>query len=317
MKGLVERMEKDKSVGGAEVRGGPEGVVSTGNEDRWGREPERGSAQGSTRGGRPTGGFAGTRGSYAEATSRGEPERGSHGDYHFGGGLGLTDQQIKEGEDQLKRDEERRAKQIMLHAETVNGQKGLAGLTSQQLIEKAFLAMNEITGEGIMAGRPEKIEFVNAVVQRKGGVLFELGTKEERDWLVRPDVCEKFTEGFGCPVRYRARKYPALVEFVPVEANINRKETLEAIESSNGLEKGSIVSAKWIRDPSRRDADQRHAHLIVNCKSKEDANDWIRHSRVIEGKTVSSTKLLPEPLRCYKCQRDGHLAKQCTVRDRV
>ncbi|KAF8596971.1 hypothetical protein BDV93DRAFT_403042, partial [Ceratobasidium sp. AG-I] len=146
---------------------------------------------------------------------------------------------------------------------------------------------------------------------RQGGVLYELKTKEARDWLVRPDVCKKFTESFGCTLRYRPRKFPILVEFVPVEFNINKEDAIDTLVRTNELPEGSITALKWVRDPKRHDAEQRHAHLIVYCSTKEVANNWILYMGTIEGKEVGSTKLLPEPMRCYNCQLDGHLAKQC------
>jgi hypothetical protein len=227
--------------------------------------------------------------------------------------VGLTDQERLLGEDRLRRGKEKCAQQLMLDAEAINGEGGLMGLTLEALIERANQALKSMTGTEGQAGRPEKVEFISMVVQRKGGILLELGMKEEREWLVHPDICASFTENFGGAVKYRARKYPVLVKCIPIGINIGLKTTLEEIKTSNRLEKDSIVGAKWICNPSRGETDQCHTHLIVYCKSKEDANDWICNTHYIEGKSVASTKLLPVLMRCYNCQLDGHLAKQCIM----
>ena len=199
----------------------------------------------------------------------------------------------------------------MLDAGDVDGQKSLKGLSESVLLEKAKASIKGIIVEQLTAGKPESVEVMSAALQRQGGVLFTLDSREAKDWLVRPDVMTAFTHGFGLAVSYAPRKFPVLVEFVPVGLDISKKDNFADIETANGLQKGSIVGARWIRDPRKRNPAQRHAHLVVNCKTKEIANEWIANPKVLAGKEVESAKYIREPLRCHNCQLDGHMAARC------
>ncbi|KAG9097828.1 hypothetical protein FRC06_007133 [Ceratobasidium sp. 370] len=86
-----------------------------------------------------------------------------------------------------------------------------------------------VAGQSGLKGQNEKellekarkaLEVINEVENNRG-VLYELNSKEARE------------------------KFPVLVERVPIEADINKKETIEKFEEDNGLEKGGIISAKW------------------------------------------------------------------------
>jgi hypothetical protein len=120
-----------------------------------------------------------------------------------------------------------------------------------------------------------------------------------------------FTQGFGPAVTYAPQKFPVLVEFVPVSLDITRKDTFTDIEIANNLLKGSILGARWICEPKKRDPAQRHAHLVVKCSSKDTANEWIANPKILASKEVESAKYIHEPLQCHNCQLDGHTATQC------
>lgn len=230
-----------------------------------------------------------------------------------GGAFRLVVGHEGEGVDRLKRTEEKRARQLMLDAGSVNGKEGLQGPKPEELMEKAFKAVNKVVNPGLLEGRPEMVEFTGATLQWQGGVLFERKTKEAREWLVCPDVCEKFIDRFGWGAQLRHWMFPVLVKFVPVEFSTSREDAIKVLEETNNLLEGSIMSLKWVWDPKRCEPEQRYTHLIVYCNSKETANNWIFNSRVIEGNMVLSIKLLPEPMRSYNCQLDSHQAKAMSL----
>ncbi|QRV82279.1 Reverse transcriptase from transposon X-element protein [Ceratobasidium sp. AG-Ba] len=256
--------------------------------------------------GRPTSGG----GSYAAALSRGAvwPPPGQ-----TPLGSSLWEKQIQEGAERLRRGEEKRERQLMIDPEVVSGQRGLHNMTEQDLLEQARKAAEKIDGVQLLQGKPEQLRFVSVAKQANGGLLYELNSVEARRWLVRPDVCNRFTDGFGCAVQIRERKFPILVQHVPISLDVAKKATVDNLEETNNLPKGSILSLRWIRDPSKREPEQRHAHLIIHCTTKEIANIWIAKRMILEGKECSTVKLLSTPLRCYNCQLPGHQARNCTA----
>ncbi|KAF8597947.1 hypothetical protein BDV93DRAFT_422304, partial [Ceratobasidium sp. AG-I] len=150
---------------------------------------------------------------------------------------------------------------------------------------------------------------------KQGGLLLEMNGVVQKDWLTRPDVCAAFIDNLDFSATYRPRKYPIIAEMVPIEFNINGEGALETIEEINGLAKGDIMGLRWIRHPDRRDANQRHAHLVVNCRTKQVANKWIRGQMAIGGVNVYSSKMIADPFRCFKCQQVGHRADVCKKED--
>ncbi|QRV81841.1 RNA-directed DNA polymerase from mobile element jockey [Ceratobasidium sp. AG-Ba] len=275
----------------------------------WGAEPEGEASWDSL----ATGAQGGPRnggGSYAEALSRGAvwPPPGQ-----IPLGSSLSEKQIQEGVERLRRGEERRDRQLMIDPEVVAGQRALQNITERDLLEQARKAVENIREADLLRGKPETVQFNSVTKQANGGLLYEINSVEARRWLVRPDVCNRFTDGFGCAVQIRERKFPVLVQHVPISLDVSKKATVEALEESNNLPKGSILSLRWIRDPSRREPEQRNAHLIIHCSTKETANLWIGNRMALEGKDCSSVKLLSTPLRCYNCQLPGHQARGCTA----
>ncbi|KAF8594408.1 hypothetical protein BDV93DRAFT_409404, partial [Ceratobasidium sp. AG-I] len=50
---------------------------------------------------------------------------------------------------------------------------------------------------------------------------------------------------------------------------------------------------------------------VVNCRTKQVANMWIRGCMTMAGVKVYSTKMIADPFRCFKCQEPGHRADKC------
>ncbi|KAJ6596044.1 hypothetical protein B0H10DRAFT_1828590 [Mycena sp. CBHHK59/15] len=112
---------------------------------------------------------------------------------------------------------------------------------------------------------------------------------------------------------YRPRSYSVIVEFVPVTFDPKLGRAFESIEDANGLERGVLMQARFIKPLARRSPGQRSAHTIFGFKNAAAANHVIRHSLFIDGKRVPVRKLISEPIRCLKCQVVGtnHNAASC------
>ncbi|QRV80506.1 Reverse transcriptase from transposon X-element protein [Ceratobasidium sp. AG-Ba] len=320
MKGTLRRLEQERGKWtelrseGAFARSKEPPAPMMTNTDQtlssgWGAQPE-GEVGWDTVETGGQGGTGGRDGSYAAAAARGAVWP-PPGEPFFGSSL--SEKQIQEGAERLKRGEEKREKQLMIDPEVVSGQRGLQNITEQDLLGQAAKAVERIVEAELLKGKPEQVRFVSVARQANGGLLYELNSVEARRWLVRPDVCNRFTDGFGCAVQIRERKFPVLVQHVPISLDVTKKATVDNLEEANKLPKGSILSLRWIRDPSKREPEQRHAHLIIHCSTKETANYWIANRMTLEGKECSTVKLLSTPLRCYNCQLPGHQARSCTA----
>lgn len=108
---------------------------------------------------------------------------------------------------------------------------------------------------------------------------------------------------------YRLQTYLILITFVPPTFDSNTI-ALRRLEEDTGLHKGTIVTANWIKPPSKRSKDQTCGHRIFTISEPEAANKLIRNQLYIEGKVIQVSKLLTEPRCCLKCQKvgAGHLA---------
>ncbi|KAF8594407.1 hypothetical protein BDV93DRAFT_408772, partial [Ceratobasidium sp. AG-I] len=96
---------------------------------------------------------------------------------------------------------------------------------------------------------------------RRGGLLLEMNGVVERDWLTRQDICADFIDKLDFKATYRPRTYSIIAEMVPVEFDINKEDAIRNIEETNDLKQGDITGLRWIKNPERRNANQRHAHL--------------------------------------------------------
>jgi hypothetical protein len=218
--------------------------------------------------------------------------------------------------DKAKTTEGKRDRQLALDGEETENGNAMAGLTDADAFEKAKQALGELVKESTDEGRPQSIEILGVKVQRGKGLLIEMSTKEEKNWLIRPDICDRFTSLMGLAGKYRPRKYPILAEQVPTAFDINAEDAIEQLAQTNGFEKEDITDLRWIRNPNNRTPDQRSAHFIINCRTKHAANEWIRHRKMIQGKEVESSKLISNALRCFKCQHYGHKANRCIAEQR-
>ncbi|KIM67414.1 hypothetical protein SCLCIDRAFT_58163, partial [Scleroderma citrinum Foug A] len=137
------------------------------------------------------------------------------------------------------------------------------------------------------------------------------------DWLRSPDRARAFISKFGSNVMLATKPFPILVEYVPICLNIDNSSALRDIECKNALPIGTIKSARWIKPIERRSPQQRRAHLALEIMKPSDANHAIKEGLVVLRPRCSACKLLPEPIRCMKCQsfEGSHFTRDCTKPD--
>lgn len=161
--------------------------------------------------------------------------------------------------------------------------------------------------------RPEGFKFLGTKKLKRGTAILVLSKEEDAEWLKQEDKMKSFISHLGLSAScYRLRTYPILTTFVPLTFNSNTI-ALRKLEEDAGLNRGTIVSANWIKPPNKRSKDQVCGHMIFTLSDPETANKLIRNQLYIEGKAIQVSKLLAEPRRCLKCQKagTGHLAEKC------
>jgi len=185
-------------------------------------------------------------------------------------------------------------------------------LNEDILLRKANMTLNLVHESDLTV--PTEAEFISARKTAHGQVLYEVNSPETADWLRSPEGSKAFTAKFGSDITLTIKPFPTLVELVPIHLNTDDPPTLREIERKNSLPTGSIKSARWIKPIERRSPLQKRAHMAVEFLKPNSANLAIRNGLVILGPCCSVRKLLPEPIRCMKCQsfEGSHFARDCT-----
>ncbi|KAI0077148.1 hypothetical protein K474DRAFT_1124502 [Panus rudis PR-1116 ss-1] len=233
-----------------------------------------------------------------------------------------------------------RAKCIIVDAEQLKKGARAAPQNEKELLAKAALAIDILredyrsacraleADDGGAAGYapppegdisaldiPEKLTFVSAKWLRNGGVEYELNEPENAQWLAQPDVQKHFLSKMGLSDKeaiIRAQTFRLVLPYVPLTFHPDSHLELQMVESASGLSYGDIVKASWIKNPNRRNAQQRSAFAFFDFRSEIAAKLAQDEGLLIEGKHIFGRKPDIEPYRCNKCQLlASHMAAQC------
>ena len=86
---------------------------------------------------------------------------------------------------------------------------------------------------------------------------------------------------------------------------------IRALETDAKLDPQTISRATWIKDPKRRNPDQKHANIKIFCETPEAANTLIMSSPLHLGTQLRIHKDIKAPGTCLNCQQYGHYATNC------
>jgi hypothetical protein len=184
----------------------------------------------------------------------------------------------------------------------------MEGMTEKHLLEKARSALGLMPSGGVA---PSGATFVGVQLLRGGGALLHMNDGTAVQWL-KANMEEFLTRMGGMSV-YKERLCNVVLRFVPVSFDPVAEGALKVVSEDNGLPKGALVKARWIKPLERRRPGQRVAHAVLGFSDPSAANRVIRDGVWIDGSKVHGYKLLSEPVRCLKCQRigAGHIAADC------
>ncbi|KAJ7217550.1 hypothetical protein C8J57DRAFT_1537679 [Mycena rebaudengoi] len=178
-------------------------------------------------------------------------------------------------------------------------------------VAKARLAMEAVRTSMGDDTAPAGSVVVGARVLQSGDVVLQMNSVQAADWQRRN--MRAFLEAMGGTSALKHRRTSLVVEYVPTSFDPNLDGALRILEDDNNLGRGAIASARFIKAVEWRHSGQCVAHIILALNNDVSANRIIRYGIFIEGKKVWGRKLLPEPVRCLKCQMigTGHLADTC------
>ena len=159
--------------------------------------------------------------------------------------------------------------------------------------------------------KPEMPKIKAATLLRNGGLLIELDTAEAADWLCDEANRKKILDNIGSGASIKNRTYQVIVQFIPIQFNPENDDSLRHIESTNGLQPGTIMKAEWIKPIKDRREGQRVATARFYFKNAKTANTILSTNAYIYNKKVIPKKPRKEPIRCLKCQRFGHERRHC------
>lgn len=147
---------------------------------------------------------------------------------------------------------------------------------------------------------------------RNQGILLELNSSEAATWVKNPLNRLIFIEQLGGKIKIKDRQFNLVVPFLPISTDISDPATLRYIEHENGIPEYAITQARWIKDPTKCDDNQRVAHALFSFSSPEAANKLLKDGLYVNMERLRPHKDKKEPIRCLKCQWLGHMAKDCT-----
>lgn len=155
----------------------------------------------------------------------------------------------------------------------------------------------------------------------RGGLLFELDSADSAlrfRQLALDDQLSFLTGYLGETAKFKAKPHNLIIRFVPCTGEFNPSDPthLRDIENDVGLPPETILSAAWLKPPSRRGAKQTLASIKMACSDADTANTLIQERVFIAGHLVVIRKDFMEPTRCNKCQLYGHIRNACKGKER-
>lgn len=144
-----------------------------------------------------------------------------------------------------------------------------------------------------------------------GAIIIELDSKNLANWLRSPAGRQSLEDKLGPLVSLRERTFGIVLQYLPISLKIDHDEFLRKCEEENTLPARSLHSIHWIKPPQRRTKEQQRAFALLQVADVGTANDILKEGLCIQSNRITVQKDKKEPIRCVKCQRFGHIARNC------
>ena len=176
---------------------------------------------------------------------------------------------------------------------------------------KELIALFQMALTSISDNNTPDLGLKSLTVLRNGGILLELLSKEAAQWVSDKSHLKSLAIASGGDLSIKTQTFNVVVPFFPISTIIEELDVQHAIEDDNKLPEGSIIVARWIKPLCRRENEQRVAHMMFHMLSLEAANFLIQEGLYHNMEHLCLVKDKKEPMCCLKCQRWGHMAKDC------
>ncbi|KAG2045458.1 hypothetical protein BDR06DRAFT_1059842 [Suillus hirtellus] len=199
-----------------------------------------------------------------------------------------------------------RAKQILL--DPMPGHSLFPAEATNATIAKSISdILSVISGEGTPTGAVHAVQRLC-----NGGLIVELDNEQLAGWLKGPTGRMLLESQLDSPACIRDRTYSIVIQFLLITYKIERDDFPRHIEAENHLPPNSIASIRWIKPPQCRTREQCTAFALLQVKDVETTNNILKEGICIDAHRYAVNKDHKEPLCCAKCQKFGHMARNCS-----
>ncbi|KAG2050493.1 hypothetical protein BDR06DRAFT_866485, partial [Suillus hirtellus] len=150
-------------------------------------------------------------------------------------------------------------------------------------------------------------------ILRNGGLIAEMESESLASWLNTMEGKTALVSNLDISVSFRHRTYPIVLEYLPVQLQLDDAGFPTQVEQENNLPPDTIASIRWIKPPTKRSAEQRKAFALMHITDIHLANNILRDGICIDNERINIRKDKKEPLCCAKCQKFNHIAKNCSA----
>lgn len=149
------------------------------------------------------------------------------------------------------------------------------------------------------------------ITQKDGNVLLEADSDAAALWFTDVSNKVEFCCALGEGVVFKTRNFNVMALNAPLNLDTNEDKHLDEINEGNDLTEDAVTMIRWAKPIDKRTPHQRTAHLVLSFSNPDDANRAIANGITICNKKCFVEKVRREPIRCLKCQRWNHMAKDC------
>ncbi|KIK40535.1 hypothetical protein CY34DRAFT_87162 [Suillus luteus UH-Slu-Lm8-n1] len=149
-------------------------------------------------------------------------------------------------------------------------------------------------------------------VLKNDGIIVELESESLASWLNNQPGKTALENYLDINDLFRYRSYPIVLEYLPIKLQIENEDFLHQLEQENQLPPLSLASIRWIKPTAKHSPQQTKAFALVHVSDIHVANDILHNGLCMANEHISVHKDKKELMRCAKCQKYNHIAKNCS-----